>query len=122
MSENILLVDDNPIDLVLLEELLKDKYQIKAVSSAEKALKLLNNESFDLVVTDMCMPQMDGFDLIDKIRKQWPDLPIIMISASLDDDVFRQRINTISVSACHNKPLEVHTFMNTIQDVLGKSQ
>ena len=117
----VLVVDDNPHDLILIKELLQEEYWIKTVDSAMKAIQSLESESFDLVITDMCMPRMDGFALIDDIQNQMPDLPVIMLSASLDEDTYKQRINKTGVSACLYKPLEINTFMNTIKGVLAKS-
>lgn len=118
--EKILVVDDNSADLMLMEEFLKEKFYIKAVSSGQEALHLLNNNSFDLVITDMCMPKMDGFKLIENIKDQWPGMPVIMISATLDKKC-QQKALEMNVAAFLNKPIAKSSLMKTIEQVISNS-
>lgn len=81
MPQRILLVDDNVNGLrarkVVLEEL---GYHVTAVSSSAEALIRFGKESFDLVVTDHRMPEMDGIELISRIRALKPAIPMILVS------------------------------------------
>ena len=81
----ILLVDDNANGLsarrCVLEEL---GHRIATASSGTDALEVFAKHKFDLVVTDFRMPRMDGLELIVRLRKQAPDLPIILISGFVD--------------------------------------
>ena len=78
----ILIVDDDQINLLLLEELLRDKFKFKTTSTGKQALGELQKESFDLVITDLHMPEMDGMELLNHIKNQFDNLPVIMMSAS----------------------------------------
>jgi len=81
----ILLVDDNAHGLsarrCVLEEL---GYRITTAASGADALDQFHRQAFDLVVTDFKMPRMDGVELIARLRKQAPGLPIILISGFVD--------------------------------------
>ncbi len=81
----ILLVDDNAHGLsarrTVLEEL---GHRIGTASSGVEALEQFAHHKFDLVVTDYKMPRMDGLELISRLRKQAPELPIILISGYVD--------------------------------------
>ncbi len=81
MLHRILLVDDNLQGLrarkVVLEEL---GCQVTAVSSSTEALQQFGSLSFDLVVTDHQMPEMDGIELIERIRAMRPTTPVILVS------------------------------------------
>lgn len=79
--ENILVVDDDKYVLDILSELLKrwGYNPIKAVSG-EEALEKLELMSVDLVITDIVMPEMDGYALISKILEKYPDTIIIVLT------------------------------------------
>lgn len=81
----ILLVDDNAHGLsarrCVLEEL---GYRIATAGTAADALDQFHRQPFDLVVTDYKMPRMDGVELITRLRKQAPELPVILISGFVD--------------------------------------
>ena len=78
---NILLVDDNANGLAARKSVLHELgHRITTASCGATALELLDAHAFDLVVTDYKMPRMDGLELIGRLRKQAPELPIILIS------------------------------------------
>jgi CheY-like chemotaxis protein len=81
----ILLVDDNPHGMiarrVVLEEL---GYTVYAGMSGEEALNILQNHKVDLVITDFRMPNMDGIELIKRMRQLRAGLPIILLSGFVE--------------------------------------
>lgn len=81
----ILLVDDNANGLSARKSVLEELgHRIATASSGADALDEFSRHKFDLVVTDYKMPRMDGLELISRLRKQAPDLPIILISGFAD--------------------------------------
>lgn len=79
--ENILLVDDDKYILDILSELLKRwGYNPIKAASGEEALEKLEKMSVDLVITDIVMPEMDGYALINKILEKYPDTIIIVLT------------------------------------------
>lgn len=88
MKQNILIIDDDP-DILNLIELYVSSYNFKAfkASNANEALDTLVNENIDLILLDVMLPDMNGFDLCRKIRERL-NVPIIFISAKgMDQDV-----------------------------------
>ncbi len=83
MAERILVVDDEPNMLRLLKTILMDKtgYEVETTNNPLEVEKLLKEQTFDLVVSDLKMPLVDGIDLIDIIKKIDPKMPIIIITA-----------------------------------------
>jgi len=83
MPERILAVDDEPNMLRLLKTILTNKtnYEVVTTNNPMEAAKLLQKEPFDLLITDLKMPLMDGMDLIETVKKIDATLPIIMITA-----------------------------------------
>ncbi len=81
---NILVVDDNPVNIRLLVEMLKNEgYSVWPASNGVRALAVLQKHTIDLILLDIRMPDMDGYEVCEKIKsnKQTQDIPVIFISA-----------------------------------------
>jgi CheY-like chemotaxis protein len=79
------LVDDNANGLAARRTVLEELgYRIVTASSGTEALEHFAAHKFDLVVTDYKMPRMDGLELISRLRKQSPNLPVVLISGFVD--------------------------------------
>ena len=78
----VLVVDDEKNMRRSLQTVLGDEgYVARAVESAEEGLELLGREEFFMVITDARLGGMSGYDFLAKIRKQWPELPVLMLTA-----------------------------------------
>ena len=78
--ESILIVDDEPLIRELLSEVLeKDGYQVVSVSNGHQALRKIRQNYFDMVITDVRMPEMDGITLLKKIKELSPATSVIVI-------------------------------------------
>ena len=77
----ILLVDDNAHGLSARKNVLEELgHRIVTATSGADALEQFSHQKFDLVVTDYKMPRMDGIELIARLRKSVPELPVILVS------------------------------------------
>jgi len=82
MSERILIVDDEAAIRQSLEEALRlDGYEAEAAETGEQALALLHNGAYDLVITDLKMPGVSGLELLQALRNQGRETPVIMMTA-----------------------------------------
>jgi DNA-binding NtrC family response regulator len=78
----VLVVDDEKNMRLSLQTVLKDEgYAARAVESAEEALELLAREEFFMVITDARLGGMSGYDFLARVRNQWAELPVLMITA-----------------------------------------
>lgn len=84
--KHILIVDDNKTNLVMAKEALSDIYKITAVTMGAQAIKFLENNVCDLILLDINMPEMDGFEVMSKIKTMETarDIPIIFLTADND--------------------------------------
>jgi putative two-component system response regulator len=92
LRETILVVDDNPTNLRFLQEILKRDYKIYASPSAERALTFLENKTPDLILLDIEMPGMNGYELITRLKsnERWVDIPVIFLTAQEGRDKEQQ--------------------------------
>jgi signal transduction histidine kinase/DNA-binding response OmpR family regulator len=133
---HVLTVDDNETNRMVLTEMLKNwRMQPVAVDSGEKALQTLRTayeegQQFPLILLDVCMPEMDGFTLVEKIRED-PKLNgalIMMISSAQQHDE-AERCRKMGISAYLTKPLKQSELLdaiirtvNSVYDVSGAGE
>ncbi len=88
MSEVILVVDDDTSNLMLAKKILGEDFRIAAANSGEAACRYLENNIPDLVLVDINMPDMDGFELVEKMKDnpQWRSIPIIFLTADKNEE------------------------------------
>lgn len=80
----LLIVDDDPVNLQVLEAILPpDEYDVTMVTSGKEALAILDTKEWDLVISDIMMPQMSGYELTRMIRERFTltELPILLLTA-----------------------------------------
>ena len=81
MKKNILAVDDERVILDLLVDCANlCNYNCYTAPDGLEALSILEKENIDLVVADIVMPNMNGFELLEAVRKKWPKLPIVLMT------------------------------------------
>jgi DNA-binding NtrC family response regulator len=117
----ILLVDNNITDLEILEEMLKEKFEIQKVNTSAEALRMLKEQSYSLVITSLLWPYSKGFEFITYIKYHFPDLPVILVSASFGMISVKREYERY-VEACLAKPLNMHRLITAVRRVLGESQ
>ncbi len=87
MTKIAFVVDDEPANIDLIKGLMPDGVKVKAALSGEIALKQLSKKLPDIVFLDLVMPQMDGFETLQEIRKLpgGDSLPVLIISGNCND-------------------------------------
>ncbi|RYY30668.1 MAG: response regulator [Chitinophagaceae bacterium] len=117
-GKRILVVDDNPTNRAILKHQLEAWKLVPVLAgSGQEALdRMASDNKFDLVLTDMQMPGMDGADLAISLRRIYPGIPIILLS-STGDDLHREYKPLFE--AILNKPVKQHVLGKTILAGLG---
>ncbi len=120
-KHSILVVDDDANLLESLVNLLKyNEFKVDFVQSGRKALEYLNNKCYDLIISDIDMPLMDGLELLDRIRKTISlRVPVILITGHVTSDYAIQAIR-LGVSDFISKPLEFNSLLKIIKTILSK--
>lgn len=104
-KKRVLLVEDQKILSQLMSfELKAADHEVTLASDGVQALALLDRLSFDVVVTDLYMPEMGGIELIKHMQQKNIDLPIIVLSASRQGDIADQ-LNDLGIDHFIDKPV-----------------
>jgi DNA-binding response OmpR family regulator len=117
----ILLVDDDTDLRNLLERvLLRNGLTVRTAGDGRQAIKLLSKEPFSLVVTDIIMPDVEGIELILRIRKDHPALPIIAMSAGgrLNAEGYLKMARSLGANQILEKPFSIDVFIAEIRKLL----
>ncbi len=120
MQKNILVVNDSDTTNFILCKSLQNKgYATQSVVNGREALKLLADKHFDLVITDLYMPEMDGIEMTKMIRaeERLKGIPIIFISGAADNDKVKEAKEAGS-SAWIPVPFDPQKFLTTINRFL----
>ncbi len=117
----ILIIEDNSrVSSLLKRGLESQDYQVYISEDAEDAIVLLNKLTFDLAITDIMLPKMNGIDLCKFIKQKYPDLPVIMLTAlgTIDEKVegFDAGADDYMV-----KPFEIRELFVRIKAILQRS-
>ena len=116
LPQTALIVDDEkPIRYILAQCLKKMGYGCVDVGSGQAALEQLAKQKFQLVMLDVKMPGINGFEVMKRIRAIYPDTCVVMLSALSDPDVAGQAITSLGADAFISKPLCLDELRTTIR-------
>ena len=117
----LLVIDDEPaVGEVLSECLSLLGYDVEAARDGADGLARLARERFDLVVTDLRMPYLDGWDVLESARAITPGMPVIMVTgAAEDEDLERARAQGVRLLA---KPFTLQELKAAVRDALAPNE
>lgn len=114
----VLIVDDNPIDRRLAAGVVeKVGMATRFAGHGKEALELIVREPPDVVLTDLLMPEMDGLELVERIKRDYPAIPVILMTAHGSEEI---AVKALRTGASHYVPKInlARDLVHTIRDVL----
>lgn len=119
MDNTILAVDDEAEIRMVIEETLKDTYNVHTVKSGYEALAEIKKSKPDLILLDINMPGLDGYETLQRIREIDRNIPVIILTVvdSLDTAVKIMKLGAIDY---FNKPFNTDEIMFVIKNVLAR--
>jgi CheY-like chemotaxis protein len=121
--KNVLIVDDEKPFLISIADGLaahgKD-FTVRCALNGREAVKILDSTEVDLVVTDLRMPKMDGFELLTHMSGQYPNIPVIVMTA-YGNTAIEERLRAIGDFQYLEKPLQLNVIADKIFDSLEAS-
>ncbi|WP_457621728.1 response regulator [Persephonella sp.] len=113
--KKILIIDDNQQNRLLIKMILQRKgYSVIEAESGEIGLSLAYEHTPDLIILDMMMPEVDGWEVMERLKKdaKTKNIPIIIFSA-LDD------LESIDADGFIPKPVDINKLIQTVSEVIG---
>lgn len=115
----VLIIDDEAIVRVSCKRVLSPEgYDIALTSRGDEAVALLEKEEFDVVITDLMMPDMDGLQVLKIINKRWPDIKVIIITGY---GTISTAVEAIKLGAHEyiEKPFKPEDILTAVQNALS---
>ena len=122
-SVNVIYVDDSATDRRIMRRLLESVGWIKVteLSSPRDVVPVLSKGAYELIITDIMMPDMDGFELVREIRNRGFDLPVIAVS-SRSESADRKKIALSGINAFIAKPISLQLMLEKIDELVAQNQ
>ena len=118
--KHILMVDDVATNLICAAEVLREEYEVSTAKSGRQALLMLNEMTPDLIMLDINMPQMNGYEVFDKLQEnpEWAKIPVIFLTAESD---MTKEVKGLSMGAMDfiRKPFDPQVMKTRIDKVLS---
>ncbi len=119
---SVIIIDDDENVVAMIESGLSSKgYRCETATDAESAFEAISNSSFDIMITDIVLPGMDGFELTEKATNLWPDIIVIIMTGYTEDFSYDRAIET-GASDFIKKPFTLQELIIRIQLVKLKER
>lgn len=116
MKNTILIVDDDRINLVMAQNLLQKEYKVVGVNSGKQAFKYLEKYTPDLILLDIFMPEIGGFEVMKKLQehKEWSKIPVIFLTADRKPETETECFK-LGANDFITKPFEPMVMLNRVR-------
>ncbi len=118
-AKRVLYVDDENINLELFKATFKRDFIVETASSAKEGLKMVKQELFDIIVTDLKMPEVNGMEFIEQIKKVDPKKICILLTAYTEPEVMIKAMNEGKVYKYMLKPWKKSDLKMVIDEALS---
>jgi DNA-binding NtrC family response regulator len=119
--KKLLIVEDEFGAREALRETFHNLYEIAAAANALEGLSYLSRERADLIILDLVMPRMGGMAFLKEVRQMYPDLPVLVVTASSNDDLTREALALGAVGLVR-KPWDVPELRNLVNQSITASE
>ena len=117
--KKILVIDDDKLVLGSIEKQLKNKkLSIHLIDDPVQALEEISKNQYDLVLCDIRMKSISGLDVLKKLKLNYPDIPVIIITGYIDDKIMEKAEN-LGSSDFLIKPITKKVLLNSISNILA---
>lgn len=118
-KKRILIIEDDDMSREGVAEVLIDEgYEVTVASNGVEGLALVSSHCPHIVLTDLCMPELDGWGVIERLRQTHPAMPVIIFTSDIEIDAMREA-QRLGVQDFVNKPLDLDDLIRRVKRVLS---
>ena len=118
MKKNVLLVEDDPALRMVMREVLKDEFDIAEADNGADGIDIGLSQKNDLIILDYHLPKKDGLEVIEAIRAQHPNVPVIVLTGYLNAESEAQ-FNRHGANKIFPKPFNYRALLETVRDLIA---
>jgi DNA-binding response OmpR family regulator len=124
MARILVVDDDNQVRSMLRVTLTREGYDVVEAADGFEAIKLFHESQFDLIITDIIMPGLEGFETITRLRSDSPTVKIIAISGGgrLAPEGYLEVAENLGALKAFTKPVDRDELLSTVRELLGESK
>ena len=120
MARILIIEDEEQIRIIFREILERSGYEVEVAADGEEGIKLQQEKEADLIITDIVMPEKEGLETIQELRRKFPRVEIIAISGGgqIGADEYLDLAKRFGAACCLNKPILPNELVETVSTVL----
>jgi len=113
--QTIFVVDDSDTNLAMAEEALEDHFRVMTIPSAERMFSLLEKITPDLILLDIEMPEMGGFEALEKLKANnaWSAIPVVFLTGTTDASI-EERSAKLGAAGIVTKPFTPSALLDRV--------
>ena len=119
--KKILIIDDESHIRLMLQDLFESEYEVTCAANGREALEILEQAAFDLIITDLVMPELNGIDLVMSVRQKNPNQKIIAMSGGggvKGHFDYLPVVQLIGANKIFAKPFQLNHIMTEVNEML----
>ena len=124
MARILIIDDDQQIRQMLCRMLAQDGYEVDDAQNGEEGLARFRQQPYDLVLTDLIMPEKEGIEMIIELKSEFPGVKIIAMSggARMGPDAYLRLADSLGAERCFSKPIPRADLLAAISELIGPPQ
>lgn len=121
MTKVLIIEDDEVIRNMIRELLLKAGYRVSVAENGVEGVKLFKQGTFELIITDIIMPEKEGIETIMEIKRHSPDVKIIAVSGGgrLQANDYLDMAEKLGANRVFSKPFQINDFIKAVKELVG---
>lgn len=118
--KKILIIEDNELNMKLFYDILSyHKFEVEKAYDGETGYNKILNNSYDLILLDIQLPKLSGFEILEKLKKDNAALPPVVIVSAFASDKDKLLGQSFGIDTYLTKPIDINNFINVVKSKLS---
>ena len=118
--KKILIIEDNELNMKLFFDILKyQNFDVECAYDGFLGYEKIKNNKFDLIILDIQLPKMTGFEILEKLNKEKIAIPPLIIASACAMDCDKQKAKSFGINDYITKPIDINNFIKIVKQKLN---